>query len=121
MAERRYGAKVTVDQRRYGDEIMKKTTDPPSGEVLPWLWRGEASIGALASLFGTTIAGTEKHVQVLESAGLVTGRKIGRVGTGRVGRLEGFASEPRGVDRERDIVRDGHPTGSDQPRRPRLR
>lgn len=54
------------------------------------LGRGDASITDLAGKFGMTLTGMKKHVQVLEDAGLVTTKKIGRVRTARLGprRLE---------------------------------
>ena len=58
--------------------------------ILERLGRGDASIGDLAAKFDMTLTGMKKHVQVLESAGLVTTEKIGRVRTCRLGprRLE---------------------------------
>ena len=58
--------------------------------VLNQLARGDASITDLADTFEMTLTGMKKHVSVLESAGLVTTEKIGRVRTCRMGpcRLE---------------------------------
>ncbi|HEX6637560.1 MAG TPA: helix-turn-helix domain-containing protein [Steroidobacteraceae bacterium] len=58
--------------------------------VLEQLARADASITALADKFQMTLTGMKKHVDVLEQAGLVTTRKIGRVRTCRLGgcRLE---------------------------------
>ena len=39
---------------------------------------GEKSIGELASPFDMTFAGASKHVKVLEDAGLIARRKLGR-------------------------------------------
>lgn len=39
---------------------------------------GEKSIGALAEPFQMSFAGAAKHVRVLENAGLVARRKVGR-------------------------------------------
>jgi DNA-binding transcriptional ArsR family regulator len=39
---------------------------------------GEKSVGELASPFNMTFAGASKHVKVLEDAGLVARRKLGR-------------------------------------------
>jgi DNA-binding transcriptional ArsR family regulator len=39
---------------------------------------GEKSIGELASPFNMTFAGASKHVKVLEDAGLIARRKLGR-------------------------------------------
>src|SRR5436853_6658471 len=54
------------------------------------LGRADASITDLAETFQMTLTGMKKHVGVLEQAGLVTTKKIGRVRTCRLGprRLE---------------------------------
>src|ERR1700755_3188146 len=49
--------------------------------VLEQLGRADASITELAERFDMTLTGMKKHVSVLEQAGLVTTRKIGRVRT----------------------------------------
>ena len=58
--------------------------------VLNRLVRGDASITELAAKFDMTLTGMKKHVGVLELAGLVTTKKVGRVRTCRIGpcRLE---------------------------------
>jgi DNA-binding transcriptional ArsR family regulator len=58
--------------------------------VLERLARGDASITDLADTFDMTLTGMQKHVGVLEGAGLVTTEKIGRVRSCRIGpsRLE---------------------------------
>ena len=49
------------------------------------LGRGDATISDLAGKFDMTLTGMKKHVQVLEDAGLVTTKKVGRVRTARLG------------------------------------
>ena len=58
--------------------------------VLEQLGRADASITDLAGQFHMTLTGMKKHVGVLEQAGLVTTKKIGRVRTCQLGprRLE---------------------------------
>ncbi|MEP7345282.1 MAG: metalloregulator ArsR/SmtB family transcription factor [Gemmatimonadaceae bacterium] len=58
--------------------------------VLEQLGRADASITDLADKFHMTLTGMKKHVGVLEQAGLVTTKKIGRVRTCQLGprRLE---------------------------------
>src|SRR3954468_17192603 len=58
--------------------------------VLEQLGRADASITHLAEKFDMTLTGMKKHVGVLEQAGLVTTKKIGRVRTCQLGprRLE---------------------------------
>ena len=53
--------------------------------VLEQLARSERSITDLADQFQMTLTGMRKHVGVLESAGLVVTRKVGRVRTCRIG------------------------------------
>ena len=58
--------------------------------VLEQLGRSDASITELADKFHMTLTGMKKHVGVLEDAGFVTTKKVGRVRTCRLGlrRLE---------------------------------
>jgi len=46
--------------------------------MLASLALGEKSIGALAEPFAMSFAGAAKHVKVLEGAGLIARRKVGR-------------------------------------------
>ena len=46
--------------------------------MLAKLALGEASVGELAEPFSMSLAGASKHVKVLEAAGLVARRKMGR-------------------------------------------
>ncbi|HEU4670104.1 MAG TPA: helix-turn-helix domain-containing protein [Dyella sp.] len=58
--------------------------------VLEQLGRADASITELAGRFRMSLTGMKKHVDVLEQAGLVRTRKVGRVRTCTLGarRLE---------------------------------
>ena len=62
--------------------------------ILERLGRGDASISDLADKFEMTLTGIKKHVRVLEDAGFVTTKKVGRVRTCRLGtrRLEDEAA-----------------------------
>jgi DNA-binding transcriptional ArsR family regulator len=53
--------------------------------VLEQLGQADLSITDLAERFGMTLTGMRKHVGVLESAGLVTTEKVGRVRRCRIG------------------------------------
>jgi DNA-binding transcriptional ArsR family regulator len=53
--------------------------------VLEQLGLADASITDLAAKFHMTLTGMKKHVGVLERAGLVTTKKVGRVRTCRLG------------------------------------
>jgi DNA-binding transcriptional ArsR family regulator len=60
--------------------------------VLEQLGRRDASITDLAQTFHMTLTGMKKHVGILEQAGLVTTKKVGRVRTCSLG--------PRRLDQE---------------------
>jgi DNA-binding transcriptional ArsR family regulator len=60
------------------DATFHALSDPTRRGMLAHLSRGEKSIGELAEPFAMTFAGAAKHVKVLEGAGLVARRKVGR-------------------------------------------
>lgn len=72
------------------DTSFAALSDVTRRGVLEQLGRGEASITELAENFNMTLTGMKKHVGILEKAGLVVTRKVGRVRTCKVGphRLE---------------------------------
>ena len=72
------------------DSSFAALSDATRRGVLEQLGRADASITDLAEKFHMTLTGMKKHVGVLERAGLVTTKKIGRVRTCRLGprRLE---------------------------------
>jgi DNA-binding transcriptional ArsR family regulator len=72
------------------DTSFAALSDATRRGVLEQLGRADASITNLAERFHMTLTGMKKHVGVLEQAGLVTTKKIGRVRTCRLGprRLE---------------------------------
>ena len=72
------------------DASFAALSDATRRGVLEQLGRADASITDLAEKFHMTLTGMKKHVGVLELAGLVTTRKIGRVRTCTLGlrRLE---------------------------------
>lgn len=72
------------------DTAFAALSDATRRGVLEQLGRADASITDLAEQFHMTLTGMKKHVGVLEQAGLVTTKKIGRVRTCRLGprRLE---------------------------------
>jgi len=65
-----------VEQRL--DITFQALADPTRRGMLATLALGEKSIGELAQPFAMTFAGASKHVQVLEKAGLLSRRKVGR-------------------------------------------
>ncbi len=72
------------------DTSFAALSDATRRGVLEQLGRADASITELAEKFHMTLTGIKKHVGVLEQAGLVTTKKIGRVRTCQLGprRLE---------------------------------
>jgi DNA-binding transcriptional ArsR family regulator len=60
--------------------------------ILERLGRRDSSVTELASQFDMTLTGMKKHVAVLERAGLVQSKKVGRVRTCALG--------PRKLDQE---------------------
>jgi DNA-binding transcriptional ArsR family regulator len=70
--------------------------------VLEQLGRADASITELAAKFSMTLTGMKKHVRVLEKAGLVTTKKIGRVRTCKLG-LRALEEEAAWIDKYRQV------------------
>ncbi len=72
------------------DTSFAAISDATRRGVLEQLAQRDASITELAEQFDMTLTGMKKHVGVLEQAGLVTTKKIGRVRTCKLGprRLE---------------------------------
>lgn len=61
------------------DASFAALSDATRRGVLKQLGRADASISELAETFHMTLTGMKKHVGVLEQAGLVSTRKVGRV------------------------------------------
>ena len=70
--------------------------------VIEQLGRADASITSLAEKFQMTLTGMKKHVSVLEKAGLVTTRKVGRVRTCRLGQA-GLKAEAEWIEAHRKL------------------
>ena len=83
------------------DASFAALADPTRRGVLERLGRSDASITELADRFHMTLTGMKKHVGILEQAGLVTTKKVGRVRTCRLGprRLEEEAAWIEGYRR----------------------
>ena len=60
------------------DTTFHALADPTRRGMLASLALGEKSIGELAEPFQMSFAGASKHVRVLEDAGLLSRRKVGR-------------------------------------------
>ena len=93
--------------------------------IIDQLGRGDASITSLAHKFQMTLTGMKKHVQVLERAGLVVTRKVGRVRTCMLGK-RGLKAEAEWIEAHRalfearfsaldEIISEMKQEGSDEP------
>jgi DNA-binding transcriptional ArsR family regulator len=67
------------------DDAFAALADTTRRGILEQLGRSDASITDLAEKFDMTLTGMKKHVGVLEDAGLVKTKKVGRVRTCRLG------------------------------------
>ncbi|MFA5967740.1 MAG: helix-turn-helix domain-containing protein [Sphingomonas sp.] len=70
--------------------------------IIDQLGRADASITSLADKFQMTLTGMKKHVQVLEHAGLVVTRKVGRVRTCTLGK-RGLEAEAAWIEAHRKL------------------
>jgi DNA-binding transcriptional ArsR family regulator len=84
------------------DASFAALSDATRRGVLEQLGRADASITDLAVKFHMTLTGMKKHVGVLEQAGLVTTRKIGRVRTCKLG-LRRLEEEAAWIERYRQL------------------
>jgi DNA-binding transcriptional ArsR family regulator len=92
---------VQYSQARF-DASFAALSDATRRGVLEQLGRADASITELAENFHMTLTGMKKHVGVLEQAGLVTTRKVGRVRTCRLG-LRRLEEEAEWMERYRQL------------------
>ena len=84
------------------DASFAALSDATRRGVLEQLGRADASITDLADNFHMTLTGMKKHVSVLERAGLVVTRKVGRVRTCRLGRGR-LEEEAAWIERHRQL------------------
>jgi len=84
------------------DASFAALSDPTRRGVLEQLGRSDASISELADKFHMTLTGMKKHVGVLEDAGFVATRKIGRVRTCSLGRRR-LEEEAAWIERYRQL------------------
>ncbi|MBV8593355.1 MAG: helix-turn-helix transcriptional regulator [Caulobacteraceae bacterium] len=84
------------------DASFAALSDATRRGVLEHLGRADASITELAGRFRMTLTGMKKHVAVLERAGLVATKKVGRVRTCRVG-AHRLAEETAWIEAQRRL------------------
>lgn len=63
------------------DRVFHALADPTRRSMLERLVRGPASVSELARPFDMALPSVVQHLGVLESAGLITSSKVGRVRT----------------------------------------
>ena len=84
------------------DASFAALSDATRRGVLEQLGRADASITELAEKFHMTLTGMQKHVGILEQAGLITTRKVGRVRTCKLG-LHRLEEEAAWIERHRRL------------------
>lgn len=67
-----------VENERRLDRVFSAVADPTRRAILARLQRGPATVGELAHPFPVSLNAVSKHVKVLEGAGLVRRRIVGR-------------------------------------------
>jgi DNA-binding transcriptional ArsR family regulator len=92
---------VQYSQTRF-DASFAALSDVTRRGILEQLGRADASITDLAQKFHMTLTGMKKHVGVLEQAGLVTTKKVGRVRTCKLG-LRRLEEEAAWIERYRQL------------------
>ncbi|WP_203928076.1 ArsR/SmtB family transcription factor [Virgisporangium ochraceum] len=88
------------------DDVFVALGDPTRRGVIRRLGRGPTSVGDLAGEFPMTLPSFMKHIRVLESAGLISTAKRGRVRTcelnrGRLAVVDDWLAEQRRIWDER--------------------
>jgi DNA-binding transcriptional ArsR family regulator len=66
-----------MDEERVS-RVFQALSDPTRRDIVSRSLEGELSVSALARLFPISVTAVQKHVAVLERAGLVSRRKRGR-------------------------------------------
>lgn len=84
------------------DPVFHALADPTRRAVVQRLARGPAPVGELAAPFNMALPSFMKHLGVLETAGLISSAKAGRVRTCALNR-EKFAAAERWFDEQRAI------------------
>jgi DNA-binding transcriptional ArsR family regulator len=85
---------VIVDQEDRADALFHALADRTRRDILRRALAGEHSVSALALKYEMSFAAVQKHVAVLEKAGLLTKRRSGReqLASGDVGAVRSVAS-----------------------------
>jgi DNA-binding transcriptional ArsR family regulator len=73
-----YVGLVTTDEEKRADAFFHALADSTRRDILRRVLAGEHSVSALARHYPMSFAAVQKHVAVLERAGLVSKRRSGR-------------------------------------------
>lgn len=60
------------------DDLFRALADPTRRQIVERLDDGPVSVSTLARPFPITLAAVARHVQILESAGVISTSKVGR-------------------------------------------
>ena len=85
---------MTEDDEDRADALFHALADRTRRDILRRALAGEHSVSALAANYPMSFAAVQKHVAVLERAGLITKRRVGReaLATGEVDAVRSVAS-----------------------------
>lgn len=85
---------MVEDNEDRADAMFQALADRTRRDILRRVLAGEHSVSALAAKYDMSFAAVQKHVAVLERAGLVTKRRSGReaLATGEVEAVRSVAS-----------------------------
>jgi len=92
---------ITLDH----DRIFGALGDPTRRDIVRRAIDGEEGVAELASHYPMSFAAVQKHVAILERAGLVTKHRVGRRQVVRTN-LEGLRVARRVLDRYEDLWRE---------------
>src|SRR3954471_22764600 len=93
-----------VDRDVDADRVFGALADPTRRDILSRVLREEASVSGLATRYAMSFAAVQKHVSVLEKAGLVTKETRGRERLVR-GEVRTLRAVGRLLDRYEEIWR----------------
>lgn len=110
---------MTEDNEDRADAMFHALADRTRRDIMRRVLAGESSVSTLAAKYDMSFAAVQKHVAVLDKAGLITKRRIGReaLASGDLEAVRSVASmlsELEDVWRGR-ITRIDELLGSDQP------
>ena len=95
---------MVVDQLVDANRVFGALADPTRRDILTRVLREESSVSALANRYAMSFAAVQKHVAVLEKAGLVTKKTQGRERLVR-GHVDTVRAAARLLDRFEEIWR----------------